>query len=133
MARDPEKRLEDWMRLILLNWVLISFIMFYSILMGLAGGCIVVLFSAAVIDHFGLPTRFLHLYPSPAPASILVMGGLIASFFLHLFKHLHYNCTTGSYTLEVARVVNIRAAAGFLVVALILVGVGAGIAWLFPS
>lgn len=133
MARDPEKRLEDWIRLILLNWVLISFIMFYSILMGLAGGCIVVLFSAAVIEQFGLSTRFLHLYPSPAPASILVMGGLITSFFLHLFKHLHYNCTTGSYTLEVARVVNIRAAGGFAVIALILVGVGAGIAWLFPS
>ena len=81
MARDPENRLEDWMRLILLNWVMISFIMFYSILMGLAGGCIVVLFSTAVIEQFGLPTRFLHLYPSPAPASILVIGGLIAAFF----------------------------------------------------
>ena len=133
MARDPEKRLEDWMRLILLNWVLISFIMFYSILMGLSGGCMVVLFSTAVIEHFGLPTRFLHLYPSPAPASILVMGGLIAAFFLHLFKHLHYNCATGSYTLAVARVVNLKAAGGFAVIALLLVGVGAGIAWLFPA
>lgn len=133
MARDPQNRLEDWMRLILLNWVLISFIMFYSILMGLAGGCLVILFSAAVIEWVGLPTHFLRLYPSPGQTAILVMGGLIAALFIHLFKHLHYNCASGNYTLSVARVVNLRTFAGLAAIALFLVGIGAGIAWLFPS
>lgn len=133
MARDPKHRLEDWMRLILLNWVLISFIMFYSILMGLVVGCLIVLFATAAIGWVGLPVQFLRLYPSPGPTAILVMGGLIATFFLHLFRHLHYNCDSGNYTLAVSRILNLKAFTGFAIIVLLLIGVGAGISWLSPS
>ncbi|WP_373501296.1 hypothetical protein [Desulfococcus sp.] len=128
MARDPQHRIEDWMRLILLNWVLISMVMFYSILLGTALGCLAVGLSAAVIEWMGLPARFLLLYPSPAPAAVLVIGGLIAAFFIHFFRNLRYNCDSGSYTLPLARVVNLRIAAGFAGLALLLVLIGAVIA-----
>ena len=133
MARAPQKRLEDWMRLILLNWVLISLAMFYSIIMGIAGGCLVILAGASVTGWAGLSTRFLRLYPSPAPTPILVIGGLIAALFIHLFKNLHYDCASGNYSLSVSKVASLGALAGIGAVGLILLGIGAVIAWLSPS
>jgi amino acid transporter len=132
MARDPQHRLEDWMRLILQSWVLISMVMFYSILMGIALGSLVLGFSAAAIQWIGLPAHFLRLFPSPGPAGVLVIGGLIAAFFLHLFRNLRYNCESGGYTLATARVVNLRTAAGFAGLALLLVLIGAVIARISP-
>jgi hypothetical protein len=133
MPRNPHHRLEDWMRLILLHWILISMIMFYSIVMGTAGGCAVVLLTAAFVEGMGLSPHFFHLYPTPGTAAVVVIGGLIATLFLHLFKHLRYNCASGTYTLAVSRAANQRAIAGLALITLALIGIGAGVSWLMPE
>jgi hypothetical protein len=133
MPRKPHHRLEDWMRLILLHWILISMIMFYSIIMGIAGGCVVVLLTAVVVEAMGFSAHFFRLYPAPGTAAAVVIGGLIATFFLHLFKHLHYNCTSGTYTLAVSRAANQRAFACLALITLALIGIGTGVSWLMPE
>ncbi|AOY58532.1 MULTISPECIES: hypothetical protein [Desulfococcus] len=133
MARNSEKRLEDWIRLILLNWVLISIMMFYSIFMGIGIGYLVIRFSRLVVDWTGLPAHLLDLFPTSGPTVNLMIGGLIAAVFLHLFRHLRYNCETESYTLKLSRVFNLRAAVAFAAIVMILMGMGAVFARLFPS
>ena len=133
MARHSEKRLEDWIRLILLNWVLISMIMFYSILIGIGIGYLVIGFSRLVINCLDLPAHLLDLVPTSGPTTILVVGGMIAAVFLHLFSHLHYDCQSESYALALSRLVTLRVAACFVVIVMILLGIGTGFGWLFSS
>lgn len=127
MVREPRHRLEDWMRLILLNWVMISMAMFYSILFGAALGCLAALLGAAVVEGLGHDARFLRLFPSMGPGALLVIGGLIPGVFLCLLRQLRYHCGSGGYALALTRAGTLRAAAGLAGLALLLVLIAAGI------
>lgn len=125
MAHDPQHRLEDWMRLILLNWVMIAMIMFYSILVGAALGGLAAALGAAVVEWLGHDARPLRLFPSIGPGALLVIGGLIPGVFLCLLQQLRYHCGRGGYTLALTRASLVRAAAGLAGLALLLVLIGA--------
>lgn len=126
MARDPQHRLEDWMRLILLNWVMIAMIMFYSILAGAALGGLSAVLGATVIEWMGHDARSLRFFPSMGPGALLVIGGLIPGIFLCLLQQLRYHCGRGGYTLTLTRASLLRSAVGLAGLALILVLIAAG-------
>ena len=132
MPPDPPHRMEDWMRLILLNWVLISFVMFYSILAGALGGALAVLACGTALEWAGVSIHHMRLYPSPGSGAAVVIGGLIASLFIHLFSHLRYHCASGSYTLDIGKAANSKSLFRLASAAFVLVGIGAGIEWLLP-
>ncbi len=92
MGKDSysKKRPEDWARLILLNWVLIGMVMFYSILVGGVIGGVWVMGLGLGLDGF-------RLFPVPSPAAQVMLTGSIALVFLLTFRALQYNCAAGNY------------------------------------
>jgi hypothetical protein len=93
-----EKQMDDWMRLILINWVLISFVMFYSILIGLICGSLVAVVADGVLGMVGIRGKIFDVFPF-SPAATALIAGIIAFLFLATFRTIRYNCQTGGYTL----------------------------------
>ncbi|GBC60348.1 hypothetical protein DENIS_1299 [Desulfonema ishimotonii] len=95
---DPvNKKMDDWIRLILLNWVMISFVMTYSIIFGTTGGVLLIVILKCLLTLPDGPDHFLTLYPLISLPSKLIIGTLIAAIFLYSFRTLRYNCQTGHY------------------------------------
>ncbi len=119
MFHDPKKRpnkqMDDWMRLILINWVLISFVMFYSILIGMITGSLLVVVADGVLGLVGIRGNIFDVFPF-TPAATALIAGIIAFLFLAAFRTIRYNCETGGYTLpltpEILRLLARRAAVG---------------------
>lgn len=96
MFQPPNKRMDDWIRLILLNWVLISFVMFYSILIGLVTGTLLVTVMDGLLQIAGVETPVFAVFPF-TPAATGLITALIATLFLATFRSLRFNCETGGY------------------------------------
>jgi hypothetical protein len=88
--------MDDWIRLILLNWVLISFVMFYSILIGLVTGTLLVTVIEGLLRVAGVASPALGVFPF-TPAATALVAALIATLFLATFRSLRFNCETGGY------------------------------------
>lgn len=120
MFQPPKKKMDDWMRIILLNWVMISMVMFYSILVGLIAGALFVAAAQGVLDFLGAGAGLLRVFPF-SPAATAIVAATIAVIFLATFRALRFNCETGGYMLAVprniGRVLLRRAGAGIGVLA----------------
>jgi hypothetical protein len=96
--KGPGKQMDDWMRLILINWVLVSFVMFYSILIGLISGSLVAVVADGVLGLAGINGKIFDVFPF-TPAATALIAGIIAFLFLATFRSIRYNCQTEGYTL----------------------------------
>ncbi|MFP4389503.1 MAG: hypothetical protein ACLFPR_11230 [Desulfococcaceae bacterium] len=105
MFHDPKKRpgkqMDDWMRLILINWVLVSFVMFYSILIGMVCGSLVAVVADGVLGLVGIRGKIFDVFPF-TPAATALVAGIIAFLFLATFRSIRHNCETDGYTLSLA-------------------------------
>lgn len=101
MANSPRNRFDDWMELILLNWAMISLVMFYSIVLGIVGGSLLVLTAGFLLEGLRIPNQFLALYPALTPVSRILISILIASIFIITFRSTRYDCRTGHYFLKI--------------------------------
>ncbi|MFW5636122.1 MAG: hypothetical protein ACOC3A_05645 [Thermodesulfobacteriota bacterium] len=102
MANSPRNRIDDWMELILLNWSMIALVMFYSIVLGIVGGSLLIITIGFVLEGLHIPSGFLALYPTLAPASRILISVLIAAIFIFTFRSTRYDCLTGQYFLKVS-------------------------------
>lgn len=93
-----DKQMDDWMRLILINWVLISFVMFYSILIGIITGSLLAVVADGVLGLVGIRGNIFDVFPF-TPAATALIAGIIAFLFLATFRSIRYNCQTDGYTL----------------------------------
>ncbi len=98
----PRNRFEHWMELILLNWALISLVMFYSIVLGIVGGSLLILMIGFVLEGLHISSGFLALYPMLTPASRILISVLIAAIFIFTFHSTRYDFLTGHYFLKVS-------------------------------
>lgn len=119
----PERQMTDWMRLILVNWVIVAFTMTYSIL---AGGAVslaaIWLVSRTARVLGGWETGFTVIPPSTG--TLLVLCGAISALFLITLGKLRYDCAGEGYRLRLTRPVLLRALAIWLVCLLALIGMG---------
>jgi len=102
MANSPRNRFDHWMELILLNWAMIALVMFYSIVLGVMGGSLLILIISFVLEGLHIPSGFLALYPTLAPTSRILISALIAAIFIFTFRSTRYDCLTGHYFLKVS-------------------------------
>jgi predicted lysophospholipase L1 biosynthesis ABC-type transport system permease subunit len=100
--KRPEKRMDDWMRLILLNWAMISVVMFYSIIVGLIVGTLLVFAARSLLGSLGLDAGLFRVFPF-SPAATAMVAATIALVFLASFRSLRFDCRTDGYRLAVTR------------------------------
>lgn len=119
-----EKKLEDWMRLILLNWVVVSMTVFYAILLGTVTALATAGAIRFALGLAGVPAPNLSVFPAPAAALMTVTGGWIMFLVVAAFRTIRYRCQDGSYFWRISRVWGKRAGQCWvgLVVALLAVG-----------
>lgn len=119
-----EKKLEDWMRLILINWIVISMTVFYAVIAGTLTALATAWAARRVLAFANVSAQGLALFPAPGTALWAVIACWIAVLAVTAFRTIRYRCHDGSYFWQISRIWIKRAGQFWAGLALVMLAVG---------
>ncbi len=90
-------RFMHWIQLILINWVLLFFIGFFSLTLGMLLIGLLIMELNLILGVYGIRYPGLKMTPPLGWLSQLILWVSCAALFLYCFKKIKYDCRAGHY------------------------------------